>query len=265
MVGGLLAGEEVQLPPPAAAATAAKGSEAGGSVEAAVAPQDASGGSGGGAAAPRAAGSTLRGPDAFSAQAAAVAAAAASRVPATPSTLLQPAAVCRDCQAEDSVGAAAEEAGHVPADSGPNGGVAGAEAQGIQPDGGGAGRAARHYWGQALQHLDRGCGVEEGSRITLLAKRDGPAIRFSLRVRCRPAASRPCASTRPTGSSLTAARRLIWLRLALHMQGCGSKTGCCQSRDVCDLFAATRMSKWCLRSGSVVPLRVATGHGEDIT
>lgn len=41
----------------------------------------------------------------------------------------------------------------------------------------------RHYWGQALQHLEHTCGVEGGSRVTLLAKRDGPTIRFCLRVR----------------------------------------------------------------------------------
>jgi hypothetical protein len=40
----------------------------------------------------------------------------------------------------------------------------------------------RHYWGQALQHLDRAAEVEAGSRLTLLAKRDGGTVRFSLRV-----------------------------------------------------------------------------------
>lgn len=43
-------------------------------------------------------------------------------------------------------------------------------------------RLQRHYWGQALQHLDRAAEVEAGSRLTLLAKRDGGTIRFSLRV-----------------------------------------------------------------------------------
>lgn len=46
----------------------------------------------------------------------------------------------------------------------------------------GQGRRPRHYWGQALQHLDRAAQVEAGSRLTLLAKRDGGAVRFSLRV-----------------------------------------------------------------------------------
>lgn len=43
-------------------------------------------------------------------------------------------------------------------------------------------KPARHYWGQALQHLDRAAEVEAGSRLTLLAKRDGGTVRFSLRV-----------------------------------------------------------------------------------
>ena len=41
----------------------------------------------------------------------------------------------------------------------------------------------RHYWGQALQYLDRSVPVVAGKKLTLLAKRDGSRIRFSLRVR----------------------------------------------------------------------------------
>ena len=41
----------------------------------------------------------------------------------------------------------------------------------------------RHYWGQALQHLDCAAEVEAGSRLTLLARRDGGTVRFNLRVR----------------------------------------------------------------------------------
>eukprot|EP00887_Chlorella_sp_A99_P001822 scaffold19.g1822.t1 len=39
----------------------------------------------------------------------------------------------------------------------------------------------RHYWGQALQYLDRAVHVEPGRKLTLLAKRDGSKLRFSLR------------------------------------------------------------------------------------
>ena len=40
----------------------------------------------------------------------------------------------------------------------------------------------KHYWGQALQYLDRRVAVVAGKKLTLLAKRDGNRIRFSLRV-----------------------------------------------------------------------------------
>lgn len=41
----------------------------------------------------------------------------------------------------------------------------------------------KHYWGQALQYLDRRVPVVAGKKLTLLAKRDGNRVRFSLRVR----------------------------------------------------------------------------------
>lgn len=40
---------------------------------------------------------------------------------------------------------------------------------------------APHYWGQALQYLERGVQVEPGKKITVLAKRENNQIRFSLR------------------------------------------------------------------------------------
>lgn len=40
----------------------------------------------------------------------------------------------------------------------------------------------KHYWGQALQYLDRRVAVVAGKKLTLLAKRDGNRVRFSLRV-----------------------------------------------------------------------------------
>ncbi|KAK9846217.1 hypothetical protein WJX84_003191 [Apatococcus fuscideae] len=40
----------------------------------------------------------------------------------------------------------------------------------------------RHYWGQALQYLDRSLPVEPGQRVMLLAKRDGSSVRFNLRA-----------------------------------------------------------------------------------
>ena len=40
---------------------------------------------------------------------------------------------------------------------------------------------APHYWGQALQYLERGVQVEAGKKITVLAKRENNQIRFSLR------------------------------------------------------------------------------------
>ena len=40
----------------------------------------------------------------------------------------------------------------------------------------------KHYWGQALQYFDRSIAVVAGKKLTLLAKRDGNRVRFSLRV-----------------------------------------------------------------------------------
>ena len=40
----------------------------------------------------------------------------------------------------------------------------------------------RHYWGQALQFLDRAAEVTPGKKLTLLAKRDSNHVRFTLRV-----------------------------------------------------------------------------------
>lgn len=128
----------------------------------------------------------LHGPDAFSARAAAAshctepnvseaelssshqldaAAFAATATPAAssaagPGAAPQPADGQAACSSADQTAAA----------------EAGAEAGGRQRE------PARHYWGQALQHLDRAAEVEAGSRLTLLAKRDGSTVRFSLRV-----------------------------------------------------------------------------------
>lgn len=38
-----------------------------------------------------------------------------------------------------------------------------------------------HHWGQALQYLDRMVAVEAGKKITILARREGPKLKFSLR------------------------------------------------------------------------------------
>ncbi|KAK3259597.1 hypothetical protein CYMTET_31413 [Cymbomonas tetramitiformis] len=39
----------------------------------------------------------------------------------------------------------------------------------------------RHYWAQALQYLERGVQVQAGKKVSLLAKRDGAKISFSLK------------------------------------------------------------------------------------
>ena len=41
----------------------------------------------------------------------------------------------------------------------------------------------RHYWGQAVQYLERSVSVTPGKKLMLMAKRDGPRVRFHLRVR----------------------------------------------------------------------------------
>ncbi|KAK9815442.1 hypothetical protein WJX72_003717 [[Myrmecia] bisecta] len=43
-------------------------------------------------------------------------------------------------------------------------------------------RPQQHYWGQALQYLERSAYVIPGKKITLLAKRDGGQVRFNLRA-----------------------------------------------------------------------------------
>ncbi|KAL3131069.1 hypothetical protein ABBQ38_000384 [Trebouxia sp. C0009 RCD-2024] len=52
---------------------------------------------------------------------------------------------------------------------------------GFGREAGGEGKAG-HYWGQALQYLDRSVQVVPGKKIMLLARRDGAQIRFSLRA-----------------------------------------------------------------------------------
>jgi hypothetical protein len=41
----------------------------------------------------------------------------------------------------------------------------------------------QHYWGQAVQYLERSVAVAPGKKLMLMAKRDGPRVRFYLRVR----------------------------------------------------------------------------------
>ena len=42
-------------------------------------------------------------------------------------------------------------------------------------------RPSDHHWGQGLFYLERACQVERGQKATLLARREGGKVRFSLR------------------------------------------------------------------------------------
>lgn len=96
-----------------------------------------------------------------------------------------------DCPIHDAVDADTAEAGVVASVQAAAAGQAQAGgAQGGSSEGAGGGVAPedeplppgpRHHWGQALQFLDRRLEVAPGRRLTLLAKRDGSRVRFSLR------------------------------------------------------------------------------------
>ena len=118
----------------------------------------------------------------------------------------------------------------------------------------------RHYWGQAVQYLDRSVAVAPGKKLMLMAKRDGPRVRFHLRVRLKTPAS-PAAQPHPyptMGTNLSlrplvehaGLRRRVWGSTWRSRHGWSSGAAARRSKTRTS-SASTTASSWCGIRGEV--------------